>query len=88
MPTFGLEFHGAFVGARCSLNTVTLYLAEPDEWQRLDSVRQSYGRTKIAGRRELAPEFPGWSVDEFCSTRVEAEAMLGDWSQGRATRGT
>ena len=72
--------------SRDRLNTVTLCLSEPDEWQRLDALRRSYGPTEITGRRELAPEFGGWSVDVLCSSREEADEMIGDWCQGRASR--
>ena len=81
------EFAPADLFSRDRLNTVTLYLSEPDEWQRLDALRRSYGPTEITGRRELAPAFGGWSVDVLCSSRDEAVSMIGDWCQGRASRG-
>jgi hypothetical protein len=80
------EFAPADLLPRDCLNTVTLYLSEPDEWQRLDALRRSYGPTEITGRRELASAFGGWSVDVLCSSREEADEMIGDWCRGRAAR--
>ncbi len=80
------EFAAADLLPRDRLNTVTLYLSDEQEWQRLDALRQSYGPTKITGRRELAPAFGGWSVDVLCASRDEAEEMIGDWCRERESR--
>ncbi len=81
------EFAPADLLSRDRLNTVTLYLSDEQEWQRLDALRRSYGPTEITGRRELAPAFGGWSVDVLCSSRDEADQMLGNWCREPASRG-
>jgi hypothetical protein len=68
------------------LSTATLYLADPEEWRRLDHLRRSYGPTTITGRRDLAPRFSGWSVDIRTENPDEAARLLGDWCFGRVTR--
>ena len=81
------EFAAADLLSRDRLNTVTLYLSDEQEWQRLDALRRSYGPTEITGRRELAPAFGGWSVDVLCASPGEAEEMIGDWCRGRTSKG-
>ena len=68
------------------LSTATLYLEHPEDWQRLDYLRRSYGPTTITGRRDLAPRFSGWSVDLRAESPDEAARLLGDWCSGRVTR--
>jgi hypothetical protein len=63
------------------LSTVTLYVLA-HEWERLDNLRHSYGPTLVTARRDLAPRFPGSSVDVLCASPEEASRMLGDWVYG------
>jgi hypothetical protein len=80
------EFAPAQIVSPERLSTATLYLAHPEEWQRLDHLRRSYGPTSITGRRDLAPRFPGWSVDVRTMNPEEAARLLGDWCSRRAGR--
>ncbi len=81
------EFAPAHPSAQDRLSTVTLYLTDEQEWQRLDALRQSYGPTSIVGRRDLSSRFRGWSVDVLCDSLDEADQLIGDWCSGQVTRG-
>jgi hypothetical protein len=80
------EFGPGQIGSPERLSTATLYLAHPEEWQRLDQLRGSYGPTSITGRRDLAPRIPGWSVDVRTMNPAVAARLLGNWCSGRAAR--